>query len=75
MIHNTRIAIDQDVMAGKPVIAGTRIPVDLVLGKLAQNVDIDALLHDYPRLTKQDIQAALYYAQGLVNSEDVYPTQ
>ena len=73
-LHN-RIVIDPDIMVGKPVIAGTRIPVDLVLGKLAQNVDVDALLHDYPRLTRQDIQAALYYAQGLVNSEDVYPTQ
>jgi len=74
MTYHKRITIDQAVMAGKPVIAGTRIPVDLVLGKLARNVDVEALLRDYPRLTKPDIQAALYYAHDLVAGEDVYPT-
>lgn len=74
MTYHKRIVIDQDIMVGKPVIKGTRIPVDLVLGKLARNVDVEALLRDYPRLTKLDIQAVLHYAHDLVAGEEVYPT-
>ena len=74
MTHHARIVIDQGIMAGKPVIAGTRIPVDLVLGKLARDVDVEAILRDYPRLTRQDIQAVLHYAHDVVAGEDVYPT-
>lgn len=74
MTLHKRIVIDPDIMVGKPVIAGTRIPVDLVLGKLAYNVDVSAILRDYPRLTLQDVQAALHYARDMVAGEDVYPT-
>lgn len=56
-----RIVVNPQVMAGKPVVRGTRIPVELVLQKLAQNPDIDELLLDYPRLTRDDIRACLEY--------------
>lgn len=66
-----RIAINGEVMFGKPVIAGTRIPVEHILRKLAANMSVDAVLRDYPRLTQEDIQAALAYASDAVGSEDI----
>lgn len=70
--YQDRIVVDPDVMAGKPVVAGTRIPVDLVLKRLSQDLDIAALLTAYPRLTKEDVQACLAYANTLVAGEDFY---
>ena len=49
-----RITIDPDVMAGRPVIAGPRMPVELVLAKLAADPDLDELFLDYPGLTVDD---------------------
>jgi uncharacterized protein (DUF433 family) len=57
-----RIEINSNIMLGKPVIRGTRIPVELILRKLAQKITVAEILHDYPNLTEQDIQAALLYA-------------
>jgi uncharacterized protein (DUF433 family) len=56
-----RIAIDPKVMLGKPVIKGTRIPVEQILRKLAADMNVEAVLGDYPRLTREDVQAALSY--------------
>lgn len=56
------IEINPNVMLGKPVIRGTRIPVDLIVRKVAEGADERALLEAYPRLTLADIQAALQYA-------------
>jgi uncharacterized protein (DUF433 family) len=64
-----RIAVDPEVMLGKPVIAGTRIPVEQVLRKLAAGMSVEAVLGDYPRLTREDVQAALAYASDAVGSE------
>jgi uncharacterized protein (DUF433 family) len=57
-----RIVRDPDIMAGKPVIRGTRIPVERILGHLARCPDLDNLFAAYPRLTVADVQAALDYA-------------
>lgn len=57
-----RIEINAGVMQGKPVIRGTRIPVELVLRKLAEGATIEDLLDAYPRLAADDIRAALDYA-------------
>ncbi len=54
-----RIIQDPQILAGKPVVKGTRIPVELVLAKLAANPDLDELFADYPRLTSEDVQACL----------------
>lgn len=72
--YRDRIVIDPEIMVGKPVVRGTRIPVELVLKRLAQNPDLDALREAYPRLTVEDIKACLEYAQGLVEGETIYPT-
>lgn len=61
-----RITFDPDVMVGKPVIQGTRMPVELVLAKLAANPDLDELFLDYPELTVDDVKAVLAYASTLV---------
>lgn len=57
-----RIEINPQVMLGKPVIRGTGITVEIILKKLAQDIAIDEILADYPRLTREDIQAAIAYA-------------
>ena len=54
-----RIVLDPAVMAGKPVIRGTRIPVELILRKLAEGANEVELLAAYPRLSPEDIRAAL----------------
>ena len=66
-----RIVIDPEIMVGKPTVRGTRIPVELVLKRLSQNLDLDALFVSYPRLTLDDVRACLAYAQALVAGEDV----
>lgn len=60
-------------MAGKPVIKGTRITVDLILRQLAQGMTNDDILKNYPHLKKEDILAAIQYATDLVEEEKVYP--
>jgi uncharacterized protein (DUF433 family) len=71
--YQDRIVVDPDVMAGKPVVRGTRIPVDLVLKRLAQDLDLEALFSAYPRLTREDVQACLAYANTVVSGEDLFP--
>ena len=68
-----RITVDPRVMAGKAVIRGTRIPVDMVVRMVAQGIPEQELLREYPRLTAQDIRAALTYAAEVVAHEDVFP--
>lgn len=73
VIFGKNIVADPEILAGKAVIRGTRIPVDLILKKLAENIPTDEILKDYPRLTKAHIQEILKYAHSLVSREEVYP--
>ena len=66
-----RIEINPEVMLGKPVIRGTRITVELILRKLSEGATEADLLEGYPRLTRQDIQAALAYAASLLAHETI----
>lgn len=66
-----RIEINPAVMLGKPVIKGTRIPVELLLRKLSEGATEADLLDAYPRLTKIDIQAALSYAASALAHETI----
>lgn len=68
-----RIVVNPKVMTGKPVIKGTRIPVEQVLKLLAQELSLDGILKDYPHLQKDDIMAALLYAAKIMGREEVYP--
>lgn len=58
-----RITIDPKIMVGKPVIKGTRLTVERILGLLAQGMSIDDILVEYNKLTKEDIFACLAFAQ------------
>ncbi len=66
-----RIEVNPAVLAGKPIIRGTRIPVELILRKLAEGASEADLLDAYPRLTREDIRAALDYAATVVAHEGV----
>ncbi len=72
--HRDRIVVDPEIMVGKPVVSGTRIPVELVLKRLAQDLDTETLLRAYPRLTREDVKACLAYAHALVEGEAVFPS-
>ena len=71
--YQARIVADPEIMVGKPTVKGTRIPVELVLGQLAANLDLDELFAAYPRLTLEDVQACLEYAQALAAGKKVQP--
>ena len=70
---NERIESDPAVMLGKPVIAGTRITVELILEKLAAGETREQILDSYPRLTLEDISAALTYAAEAVRTDILHP--
>ncbi len=61
-------------MMGKPVIAGTRLTVELILEKLGAGQSIDDLLQDHSRLTREGVLAALTFAADVLKSDVVYPT-
>jgi uncharacterized protein (DUF433 family) len=65
-----RIIQDPKILVGKPVVKGTRIPVELVLAKLTHNPDLEELFADYPRLTIDDVKACLEYAKVLVEKKN-----
>jgi uncharacterized protein (DUF433 family) len=69
-VHD-RIEINPKIMLGKPVIRGTRIPVELIIRKMAEGADEKALLRAYPTLTSQDVHAALGYAADSLAHEEV----
>jgi uncharacterized protein (DUF433 family) len=66
------ISADPAVMVGKPVITGTRIPVDLLLEKIAFQ-SFDEILLDYPGLTRADLQAVVLYVLDVLRMDDVVP--
>lgn len=70
MTITQRIEINPNIMLGKPVIRGTRIPVELLLRKLSEGAKEAELLDAYPRLTREDIQAAIGYAADTLAHEE-----
>ena len=65
-----RIVVDPQVRFGRPVIEGTRVPVELLVGKLAGGMSIDDLVDEY-QVTREDVLAALAYAARAVAEEQV----
>ena len=65
-----RISMDPEVLSGKPVIKGTRIPVYLIIQFLANGMTEKEILKQYPTLKKQDIKAALVYASKSLENEE-----
>jgi uncharacterized protein (DUF433 family) len=66
---NDRISTDPRVLAGKPVIRGTRIPVYLILELMAAGNSREDILKEYPELTDEDITSAVEYASQILKGE------
>lgn len=64
-----RIVTDPEVCSGKPVIAGTRILVSVVLGQLAGGYSIERVIQSFPELSRDDVIAAIEYATALVDQQ------
>lgn len=72
--EHPRIALDPKVLAGKPVIRGTRISVEFVIGLMVDGwTEADILAH-YPSITHEDVIACLAYARDTLSSERVFPS-
>ena len=72
-MNNPLIQSLPEIMMGKPVIAGTRITVELILEKLAAGETIEQLLDAYPRLTRPAVLAALGFAAQALKADVIYP--
>jgi uncharacterized protein (DUF433 family) len=70
MAHE-RIEINPEIMGGKPVIRGTRVPVETILRKLGAGLTAEVIFTDHPRLTLEDIRAAQAFAADYLADEDV----
>jgi len=68
-----RIVVDPKVMVGKPVIRGTRITVEAIVGRVAEGMTFNEVLEDFPYVNEDDIKAALMYARSLVAGEEIIP--
>ena len=66
-----RITIDPNIMVGKPVIKGTRIPVYVILNLLGEGCSFEDIIKDYPDITREDILAALKFAAQFTEFEEV----
>ncbi len=68
-----RIQANPGILHGKPHIAGTRVPVDFVLGLLGDGLTPEEIIEQhYPQLTKEDILACIKYAKTLIEEEEIY---
>jgi len=68
-----RIVIDEEILAGKPVIRGTRIAVEFILDLLAAGQSESEILSNYPGLTREDVLACLSYASYLAHAYRAFP--
>lgn len=74
MTEHPRILLVPDVLAGKPVISGTRISVEFVIGLMADGWSEADILANYPSVTREDILACLAYARDTLSAEKVHPS-
>ena len=72
-MSNQLIQSDPKIMMGKPVVAGTRITVELILEKMAAGESVEQILDAHPRLTREAILAALEFAAQALKADVVYP--
>jgi uncharacterized protein (DUF433 family) len=70
----TRIVVDENVLGGKPIVRGTRLAVEFIIGLLAEGWSEQDILANYQGLTHDDIAACLSYAREVLNGERVFPT-
>ncbi len=68
-----RIELNPEILAGKPIVSGTRLAVEFIVELLAEGWTEEALLRNYPQLKIDDIRACLQYASATLQGEKVYP--
>lgn len=73
MTWRNRIVVDPAVLVGKPVIKGTRLAVEFIIELMAQGWTEAEILHNYPGVSREDIQACLAYASEVLHDQKVYP--
>ena len=73
MERQNRITVDPEVLAGKPIVRGTRLSVEFLIDLLAADWSEDDILRNYPNLTHEDLLACLRYAGERLRAEKVYP--
>jgi uncharacterized protein (DUF433 family) len=71
---NGRIILDSNILCGKPIVAGTRLSVEFIIGLLAAGWTAVEILANYGQLTHEDIIACLAYAHELLSGESVFPS-
>ena len=74
MTAHTRIALDPGVLAGKPVVRGTRLSVEFIIGLMADGWSEADILRNHPNLMHEDLVACLAFARDLLKSEKIYPS-
>jgi len=74
-MYHEQIVVDPQVMAGKPVIRGTRLPVEQILRELADGLTTEEVLYAHPRLTREAIYVAIAYAADVIAPDHIPPTQ
>ena len=74
-MKHERIAVNSRVMVGKPVIKGTRLPVEQILRELSDGLTMSEVIEAHPRLTPDDIYAAIAYAADVVAHEDIFVSE
>ena len=67
-----RIELNPEIMLGKPVISGTRLPAEIIVEKIADGATVEDILKQYPFLEEEDIKAALHYAANLMKTDDIF---
>lgn len=75
MVQKDLIQSDPAVLMGKPVIAETRITVELILEKLAAGESVEQILDEHPRLSREAVLAAISFASEVLRADVVYPTR
>lgn len=73
-MSDDRITLDPKILTGKPIIRGTRLSVDFVIGLMADGWSEADILGEYPGLTREDVTACLAYARDVLRSEKVFPS-
>jgi uncharacterized protein (DUF433 family) len=73
-VEQPRITLDPDILAGKPVIRGTRLSVEFVIALMAEGWNEADILANYPGISHDDIIACLAYARDMLSSEKVFPS-
>lgn len=66
-----RITADPKIFGGKPIVRGLRISVETIVSLLAQGETVEAILDDYPGLTREDVQACLAYAHAVIANDSL----